>query len=211
MPPIKTIIFDIGGVLLDIHPQKTFEYWSSITGLSSNKLQESIPWDLHTKYETGKLDDHQFYSAVKKLLPEDNKISEEDFWYGWELLLGNESPVVDLLESCYKTIPIWLLSNTNPRHIHFLRSSSEHRFHQFINGEIYYYKAGCKKPNKEIYTLILDRIGKFGHEVLFIDDNAENVTAAKMAGMNAVIYEGIDKLFESLEKLKLLIKNSVVV
>ena len=114
MPPIKTIIFDIGGVLLNIHPEKTFEFWANITGLSLNKLQKSIPWDLRSLYETGKLDDFQFYSAVNNLLPKDNKISVEDFWYGWKLLLGNETPTVDLLESLYKTIPVWLLSNTNP-------------------------------------------------------------------------------------------------
>ena len=43
MPPIKTIIFDIGDVLLNIHPEKTFEFWANITGLSLNKLQKSIP------------------------------------------------------------------------------------------------------------------------------------------------------------------------
>lgn len=211
MPPIKTIIFDIGGVLLDIHPEKTFEYWSSISGLSLNKLQKSIPWGLHSQYETGKLDDHQFYCAINNFLPEKNKISAEDFWFGWELLLGDESPVVNLLESCYKTIPIWLLSNTNPRHIRFLQSSTEYRFHQFIKGAIYSYEVGYRKPNKDIYTLTLDKIGKSGHEVLFIDDNAANVTSAKMTEMNAVIYEGMDKLIESLEKFKIPIKNSILI
>lgn len=211
MPLIKTIIFDIGGVLLNIHPKKTFKFWENITGLSLNKLQESIPWDLHCQYETGKFDDFQFYSAVNKLFPKDNKISVEDFWYGWKLLLGNETPAVDLLESFYKTIPIWLLSNTNPWHVGFLQSSNEYRFHQFIKGAIYSYEVGYRKPDKAVYTLTLERIGVSVPEVLFIDDNEDNVTAAKTLGMNAVIYEGVEKLIESLEKFNIPINNSVLI
>ena len=211
MPPIKTIIFDIGGVLLNIHPEKTFEFWANITGLSLNKLQKSIPWDLRSLYETGKLDDFQFYSAVNNLLPKDNKISVEDFWYGWKLLLGNETLTVDLLESLYKTIPVWLLSNTNPWHVGFLQSSNEYRFHQLIKGAIYSYEVGYRKPDMDIYTLTLDRIGISGRNVVFIDDNEDNVSAARTLGMNAVIYEGVQKLIESLEKFKIPINNSVLI
>ena len=211
MPPIKTIIFDIGGVLLNIHPEKTFKFWANITGLSLNKLQKSIPWDLHSLYETGKLDDFQFYSAVNNLLPKDNKISVEDFWYGWKLLLGNETPAVDLLESLYKTIPVWLLSNTNPWHVGFLQSSNEYRFHQLIKGAIYSYEVGYRKPDMNIYTLTLDRIGISGRNVVFIDDNEDNVSAARTLGMNAVVYEGVQKLIESLEKFKIPINNSVLI
>ena len=211
MPPIKTIIFDIGGVLLNIYPEKTFKFWANITGLSLNKLQKSIPWDLRSLYETGKLDDFQFYSAVNNLLPKDNKISVEVFWYGWKLLLGNETPAVDLLESLYKTIPVWLLSNTNPWHVGFLQSSNEYRFHQLIKGAIYSYEVGYQKPDMDIYTLTLDRIGISGRDVVFIDDNEDNVSAARTLGMNAVIYEGVQKLIESLEKFKIPINNSVLI
>ena len=211
MPPIKTIIFDIGGILLNIHPEKTFEFWANITGLSLNKLQKSIPWDLHSLYETGKLDDFQFYSAVNNLLPKDNKISVEDFWYGWKLLLGNETPAVDLLESLYKTIPVWLLSNTNPWHVGFLQSSNKYRFHQLIKGAIYSYEVGYQKPDMDIYTLTLDKIGISGRNVVFIDDNEDNISAARTLGMNAVIYEGVQKLIESLEKFKIPINNSVLI
>ena len=46
---------------------------------------------------------------------------------------------------------------------------------------------------------------------VFIDDNEDNVSAARTLGMNAVIYEGVQKLIESLEKFKIPINNSVLI
>ncbi|SVB09305.1 uncharacterized protein METZ01_LOCUS162159, partial [marine metagenome] len=47
MLSIKTIIFDIGGVLLNIHPEKTLNFFENVTELSINQLQESIIWDIY--------------------------------------------------------------------------------------------------------------------------------------------------------------------
>ena len=63
----------------------------------------------------------------------------------------------------------------------------------------------------DIYTLTLDRIGISGRNVVFIDDNEDNVSAARTLGMNAVIYEGEQKLIKSLEKFKIPINNSVLI
>ena len=98
MQPIKTLIFDIGGVLLDIHPEKIFNFWAKATGLSLKPLHESVSWDIHYQYETGNHNNFQFYSGINNLLPGKNKISEGEFWHGWNLILGYETPVVDLIE-----------------------------------------------------------------------------------------------------------------
>ena len=55
MPPIKTLIFDIGGVLLNIHPEKCFNLWEDVTGWYINQLQEEIFWDIYYQYEIGEL------------------------------------------------------------------------------------------------------------------------------------------------------------
>ena len=203
MPPIKTLIFDIGGVLLDIHPEKTFDFWAKATGLSLKPLHESVSWDIHYQYETGNRDDFQFYSGINNLLPGKNKISEGEFWYGWKQLLGHETPIVDLMESLCETIPIWLLSNTNPRHIRYLATSGKYKFYRFITGAVYSFQTGCRKPDEKIYELTLDKIESSGEKVLYIDDNEENIEGAKNSGMNAVIYEGLERLIETMEDFKI--------
>ena len=208
---IKTLIFDIGGVLLNIHPEKTLHFWEDVTGWSINQLQESILWDIYYQYETGELDDAQFYSAINNLFPKDKKISEGNFWHGWKLLLGNQTEVVDLLTTFYRTIPVWLLSNTNPWHVRYLKSCNEYHFHKFITSAIYSYNVGCRKPDNIIYNLTIEKIGISGKEVLFIDDNQENVKAAKETGINAIVYEGIEKLITSLKKFKVPVNNPVLI
>ena len=203
MLSIKTIIFDIGGVLINIHPEKTLNFFENVTELSINQLQESIIWDIYYQYEIGRLDDFQFYSAINNLFPEDKKISEGDFWCGWKLLLGEQTKVVNLLINYYETMPIWLLSNTNPWHIQYLKSCSEYYFHKFITGAIYSYDVGYRKPDKTIYNLTMEKIGISGEEILFIDDDQENVKAANETGINAIIYEGMEKLIASLAKFKI--------
>ena len=211
MPPIKTLIFDIGGVLLDIHSEKTFDFWAKATGLSLKRLNESVSWDIYYQYETGKLDDFQFYSGINNLLPGKNKISEGEFWYGWKQILGHETPIVDLMESLCETIPIWLLSNTNPRHIRYLATSGKYKFYRFITGAVYSFQTGCRKPDEKIYELTLDKIESSGEKVLYIDDNEENIEGAKNSGINAVIYEGLERLIETLEDFEISMTHPIII
>ena len=211
MPPIKTLIFDIGGVLLNIHPEKCFNLWEDVTGWYINQLQEEIFWDIYYQYEIGELDDFNFYSAINNLFPEDKKISEGDFWHGWKLLLGNQTEVVDLLTNPYRTIPVWLLSNTNPWHVRYLKSCSDYCFYKFTTGAIYSHDVGYRKPDENIYKLTLDKIKSSGEKVLFIDDNQENIEGAKNSGMNAVIYEGLEGLIETLEDFEISIAHSKII
>ena len=52
---IKTIVFDIGGVLLDIHPERTFQYIGDSLDMNQNEIANSFPWELHDEYEKGNL------------------------------------------------------------------------------------------------------------------------------------------------------------
>ena len=50
---IKTIFFDIGGVLIDIHPEKTYQYISDCVDLSPDIIEKKFPWEAHNEYEKG--------------------------------------------------------------------------------------------------------------------------------------------------------------
>ena len=56
---------------------------------------------------------------------------------------------------------------------------------------------------EKTYELILDKIVFSGEKVLYIDDNEENIEGAKNSGMNAVIYEGLERLIETLEDFEI--------
>ena len=69
---ITTVFFDIGGVLVDIDPGRTLNILSERAGVSREIMEASFPEFAHHDYERGKINDHEFFQAVKKALPQPN-------------------------------------------------------------------------------------------------------------------------------------------
>ena len=85
---IKTIFFDIGGVLIDIHPERTYQYLSDSADVEVSMVKESFPWDAHDEYEKGNLTNKEWFFAFRDSLPQPCCLKETDFWKAWSLLLG---------------------------------------------------------------------------------------------------------------------------
>lgn len=194
---INTIFFDIGGVLLNIHPDRTIKYLSNITNLSEKEIEEAFPEDAHHKYERGEIPGSEFFKSVKRSLPVSNNLSEEQFWNAWSLLVGEETEVVKIMNNLTTKHPVWLLSNTNPYHI-----LDEERFKLFdkITGGIYSFEVGSRKPETEIYIKALEIAGITAEKSLFIDDLIENVEMAKSLNMNAIHFKTIGDFNKQLGK-----------
>ena len=114
---ITTIFFDIGGVLIDIHPERTLQYLSDCTDVSVEDVRKCFPMKAHDQYEKGDLTDEEWFLAIKESLPQPCCLKESDFWHAWKLLLGDEKATVKILKELSDNYSIWLLSNTNPKHI----------------------------------------------------------------------------------------------
>lgn len=194
---INTIFFDIGGVLLNIHPERTIQHLSDLTKLSNNEIVAAFPEEAHHEYERGEISDSEFYNEVKRKLSTSNNLTEEQFWEAWSLLVGEETEVVKIMNNLTSKYPVWLLSNTN--HYHILK---EERFKLFdkITGGIYSFEVGSRKPEEEIYFKALEVAGVTAEESLFIDDLLENVEMAISLNMNAVQFKSINDLNEQLGK-----------
>jgi len=194
---INTIFFDIGGVLLNIHPDRTIKYLSNLTNLSEKEITEAFPEDAHHKYERGEISGSQFFEAVKRSLPVSKNLTEVQFWESWSLLVGEETEVVNIMNKLTSKYPVWLLSNTNPYHI-----LEEERFKLFdkITGGIYSYEVGSRKPEEDIYIKALKIAGTTASESLFIDDLIENVEMAKSLNMNAIHFKSISDFNRQLGK-----------
>ena len=87
---ITTIFFDIGGVLIDIHPDRTYQYLSDCIDIDKSIIKECFPWDAYTEYEKGLINDREWFFAIKESLPQPCCLKESEFWKGWMLLLGKE-------------------------------------------------------------------------------------------------------------------------
>ena len=95
---------------------------------------------------------------------------------------------------------IWLLSNTNPKHINNkLKLFSD--FFEFINGAIYSFEVGLRKPDPNIYSKALKSSNAVASESLLIDDLIENIDAAKKLGWNTIHYKNDNLLKQELQVL----------
>lgn len=185
--------------MLDIHPQRTINFWAVNSGQTPEQAKQSYPLPLHNKYESGCLSETKFFEEIRQAWPRETPISESHFWQGWQLLLGEESTAVEILKLLSKSYSIWLLSNTNPRHIKELNEKAS--FMPLVSGTIYSYEAGCRKPDLEIFEYALKQACISGNEAVFIDDLKINIQAAQKTGMHGIVYKGGDYLTRDLTKL----------
>ena len=76
---IKTIFFDIGGVLIDIHPERTYQYISDSIDINISTIENRFPWGSHDKYERGTLSDEEWFCAYREALPQPCCLKSSDF------------------------------------------------------------------------------------------------------------------------------------
>ncbi len=197
---IKVIFFDIGGVLLHIYPDKMINRISDITGLSYDRVRLSFPEKGHDIYEKGQMTNQEWFYTFKSALPGNIDLKENEFWGAWAMILGEESKVIDILLELKKYYKVWLLSNTNPKHIQD-ELDNKFVFPHLVDGAIYSYEVGLRKPHKSIYIKACELAKVDPVESVFIDDLIENIDGAKKVGINGIHYTDMETLYKSLKQL----------
>ena len=199
----EVIFFDIGGVLLHIHPDRMIKEIAIITNNSFNVVQNNFPESAHDAYERGEINDHEWFNLFKKSLPDSGGLSEKNFWKAWSMLLGEETDVIDILIKLKKSYRIWLLSNTNPSHI---KNEIENNniFPQLVDGAVYSFDVGYRKPEKDIYKVASDLAEVDLKRCVFIDDLEDNIIGANNIGMQGIHYKNTPDLKNNLKSLNIL-------
>jgi HAD superfamily hydrolase (TIGR01509 family) len=123
--------------------------------------------------------------------------------------LGDEKETVKILKELSDNYSIWLLSNTNPKHI---RDEIEKRytFPNLVSGSVYSFNVGLRKPHKEIFLTAADLAGTKPANSIFIDDMAENIDAATEVGFTGIQYFTTEQLIEDLTHLGIIQKEKVI-
>lgn len=184
---IKNIIFDLGGVLLNIDPQKTISAFSQL-GLPQLIGEKGLSYDHEIFYlmEQGKIGEEAFRSGVRELLP--GKVSDDQIDTAWTAMLLDFPAIrIELLKNLRKEYRIYLFSNTNAIHVKKYHSDFrlQHGFDvsTLFDKDFYSNEIGHRKPTAESYHEIVRRSGIRPEESLFIDDSLPNVEAAIGTGL----------------------------
>ena len=188
MTEIKSIIFDLGGVILNLDYSKTVDEFKKIGVLHFKELYSQKKQTLlFDNFEKGKIKPEEFISSLKN--SENLKIKEIDFINAWNAMLLeipiNKLQFIDGLKKDYK---IFLLSNTNEIHIKKFENDlkKKNMLEQFYKcfDKIYYSsRMGKRKPEKNCFNQVLEENELVAKNTLFIDDSIKHVEGAEKAGI----------------------------
>lgn len=191
MNNLKSIIFDFGGVLLNIDPDLTLKAFDQLGVRRFDKVffQEA---EAFNKFEVGKIDEEEFCDEIRSLSLRD--LSNDEIIKCWNALLLDLLERLFLLEKLSTHFSLFLLSNTNLIHYKsYIKYIDEKyslaRFNKIFKRTYYSHEIGMRKPNTDIFEMVLEENLLVPQETLFIDDTAENVEGAKKTGMKSILLE----------------------
>ena len=188
MTEIKSIIFDLGGVILNLDYSKTEDEFKKIGVLHFKELySQKKQTVLFDDFEKGKIKPEEFISSFKE--SENLKIKEIDFINAWNAMLL-EIPIEKLqfIDGLKKDYKIFLLSNTNEIHIKKFEDDmrNNNMLEQFYKcfDEIYYSsRMGKRKPDENCFNQVLEENGLIAENTFFIDDSIQHIKGAVKAGI----------------------------
>ena len=185
---IKNIIFDLGGVILDIDETIVYKELEKL-GIKTSELAHSKEFiDLMSKFDTGIYTAPTFRKTAKALLGL-GKMTDKRFDAIWNaMLLDIPRERVEAIEKIKKHYKIFLMSNTNVIHYDLYIRDLQLRFgyNEFdalFNKSYFSFAEHLEKPDPRFFELILDHEGLLPEETLFIDDTAANIEVAKSLGI----------------------------
>ena len=201
MNKINTLVFDFGGVLIDLNP--AYVYLKEFRGNQeemSHFLNTICSWKWNENQDAG----YSLQKATEErvaMYPEHERLIR--MYYGrWEDMLGYEhTDTVALLKTFKDHNKYRLIGLTNWSHETFPVALERFAFLSWFEGIVLSGTEKMKKPDANIYTLTLDRYKIIPENAVFIDDKLENVHAAAQLGMHGIHFTSAAKLKRDLESL----------
>lgn len=200
MNKVETIIFDLGGVLIDWNPRYLYR--------KIFKDEEKMEWFLNNvcdmdwnEAQDGGRSFAEGNQEVLEKFPEYEKeiLAYFDRWA--EMLNGVNQDVVDILQSFRDNPKYRIYALTNWSAETFPIALERFEFLKWFEGILVSGKVNLKKPDPAIYSLILKRYQISKEHAIFIDDSQRNVDASIKFGLPAVRFETAIKLKEDLLQL----------
>ncbi len=200
---IKNIVFDLGGVLVDL------DFKSAINGLQKagfanvkEQLQAFDREGIFQKFELGEMTAEEFRSAIRE--NSTVTLTDEEVDALWNLmLLEIPREKLELILDLRGKYMVYLLSNTNSIHWDYVCKNAFNyrgfRVNDYFEKTFLSFEMHLAKPDKAIFEKMLEDANLLAEETLFIDDSEANCKAAAEVGIHAHHYhigDDLSKIFE---------------
>ncbi len=182
---IDALLFDLGGVIIDIDSARTARRWAHLAGCTVEDIRKRYVQDEHyRRHERGLIDDNAYFASLRQSLQ--IELSDEQFLDGWNAIFKGVIPgIAGQLAAAAPHLPLYVFSNTNPAHEKFwsfVYADTLKPFREvFVSSTI-----GLRKPDAAAFDHVAKAIGAPPSRILFFDDSLANVEGARACGLQAV-------------------------
>jgi putative hydrolase of the HAD superfamily len=191
---IKNIIFDLGGVIINLAYERTRNAFIEL-GMKDfdsvySKAQQSGFFDA---FDKGELSPAEFRNKIRSHIA--HEVSDAQIDAAWDaMLLDIPQEKLQLLSALKKKYRTFLLSNTNEIHItsfsaYLQRTYGTPDFTPYFDQWYYSCRIGMRKPDAEIFEFVLRENDLRAAETLFIDDSEQHIRSAKQLGIHTLFFD----------------------
>lgn len=191
MQKIENIIFDLGGVILDVDYNLTRMAFEKLGVVHFDEMYSQANADqLFQKLESGKISEEQFYRELNRCTG--LNLSSEEIKKAWNaMLLSFREKSLNFLEQIRTKYKIYLLSNTNYIHMNSFKETFHQKkrtktFEEYFDEAFYSCEIGLRKPDAASYNWVRKKLNIDPGKTLFIDDSLHNIEGAKKAGWQTI-------------------------
>lgn len=183
-PKIEALLFDLGGVVIDIDFERVWNSWARDAACAVDGLRRSIGRDAtYLRYECGQIPIEAYFSHLRAAM--NVTLSDAQLLTGWnEIFIGEMPGIADLLRDLESRVPLYAFSNTNRAHeevwsVRFADVLTPFR-KVFVSSSL-----GLRKPDRASFDHVVAEMGVPASSILFFDDTLENIEGARAAGLHA--------------------------
>ena len=198
---LSTIIFDLGGVILNLDTNLSVKAFADLASLKEKEIYSRfLEEEWSYAFEKGEIDAPMFRNEVRKSLKVN--LLDEQIDNAWNAMLV-DLPIssLQLMASLKHKYQLYVLSNTNAIHLKVLNNMVAANTNggcimDFFDKAYYSCEVGMRKPDEEIFTYVIEANNLKPQETLFIDDMEDNIIGAQSVGLRTVHLSRQDYLTE---------------
>lgn len=201
---IKNLIFDYGGVLMDLDFKRTMKAIATELKVDfRDKTYREWFFELFIAYEKNGVSDQQFLDTLRENSSENP--TDESLCHAWNaMMLSIKKERFDMLLELREEYKVYLLSNTNGIHYVNMMKMVEillgnPSLDAYFDKQYYSHLLNMRKPDKEIFDFICNENKLNKTETLFIDDLPFNVEGAIQAGLHSVQHDQQAEITEHIQ------------
>jgi putative hydrolase of the HAD superfamily len=189
--PYEAIIFDYGGIFIDIDYHATAVAFSKLAGgISTDQIfSQHVQSPIFNLLETGRITPLKFFDELRLLFQIPN-VTDSELTQAWCAMLGEiKKERVDFLRELKKTKRIFMLSNINQIHQDFAqdyiaKTGYLKDFYSLFDHVYFSHQIGMRKPDPEIFEYVCKQSKLEYSKTIFIDDSIQHINSAKKIGLS---------------------------